>query len=57
MLRYALLTLLVLAFPAAAQTAVDGDTIKLNGTTYRLSGIDAAEAAGMKWVFVPRTLR
>jgi endonuclease YncB( thermonuclease family) len=29
--------------PAAAQTAVDGDTIKLNGTTWRLWGIDAPE--------------
>ena len=29
--------------PAAAQTVVDGDTIKLNGTTYRIWGIDAAE--------------
>jgi len=27
----------------AAQTVVDGDTIKLDGTTYRLWGIDAAE--------------
>jgi hypothetical protein len=25
------------------QTVVDGDTIKLNGTTYRIWGIDAAE--------------
>ncbi len=38
------LAFLMLALPAAAQTAVDGDTIKLNGTTYRLWGIDAAEA-------------
>jgi endonuclease YncB( thermonuclease family) len=29
---------------AAAQTVVDGDTIKLNGTTYRLWGIDAPES-------------
>lgn len=28
---------------AAAQTVTDGDTIKLNGTTYRLWGIDAPE--------------
>ena len=28
---------------ALAQTAVDGDTIKLDGTTYRLWGIDAPE--------------
>lgn len=34
---------LLATFEAGAQTAVDGDTIKLNGTTYRLSGIDAAE--------------
>lgn len=36
---------LKLAFPAAAQVATtDGDTIKLNGTTYRLHGIDAPES-------------
>lgn len=34
---------LILALPAAAQTVIDGDTIKLKGTTYRLYGIDAAE--------------
>jgi endonuclease YncB( thermonuclease family) len=28
----------------AEQTVTDGDTIKLNGTTYRLWGIDAPEA-------------
>lgn len=33
----------VLALPAAGQTVIDGDTIKLKGTTYRLYGIDAAE--------------
>jgi endonuclease YncB( thermonuclease family) len=32
-----------LAAPAVAQTAVDGDTIKLNGITWRLWGIDAPE--------------
>lgn len=32
-----------LALPAAAQTIIDGDTIRLKGTTYRLYGIDAAE--------------
>jgi endonuclease YncB( thermonuclease family) len=37
--------LLLLAVPAAAQTAVDGDTIKLNGTLYELRGIDAPEMA------------
>ena len=31
------------ALPATAQTVTDGDTIKLNGTTYRLWGIDAPE--------------
>jgi endonuclease YncB( thermonuclease family) len=29
---------------AGAQTVVDGDTFKLNGTTYRVWGIDAPEA-------------
>jgi endonuclease YncB( thermonuclease family) len=43
MIRLALL-LLMLALPARAQVAViDGDTIKLNGLTYRLWGIDAPE--------------
>lgn len=32
-----------LVSPVAAQTVTDGDTIKLNGTTYRLWGIDAPE--------------
>ncbi|MFI5002561.1 MAG: thermonuclease family protein [Reyranellales bacterium] len=32
------------ALPAAAQTVIDGDTLKLNGTTFRLWGIDAPEA-------------
>lgn len=31
------------AASAATQTVTDGDTIKLNGTTYRLWGIDAPE--------------
>jgi endonuclease YncB( thermonuclease family) len=35
---------LLTAFPAVAQTIVDGDTLKLNGTTYRLWGIDAPES-------------
>lgn len=35
---------LSLAIPATAQTVTDGDTIKLNGTTFRLWGIDAPEA-------------
>lgn len=30
--------------PAVAQTVTDGDTIKLDGTTYRLWGIDAPES-------------
>lgn len=34
---------IALVFSAAAQTTVDGDTIKLNGATYRLWGIDAPE--------------
>jgi endonuclease YncB( thermonuclease family) len=37
------LLLALLAVPAAAQTVVDGDTIKLEGTTIRIWGIDAAE--------------
>src|SRR5712664_891369 len=32
------------AMPVAAQSVVDGDTIKLGGTTYRLWGIDAPES-------------
>ena len=39
----ALLTL-ALAPPAASQSVTDGDTLKLNGTTYRLWGIDAPES-------------
>jgi endonuclease YncB( thermonuclease family) len=35
---------LLLGAPAFAQTVTDGDTIKLNGTTWRLWGIDAPEA-------------
>lgn len=38
-----LMIMSLLALPAAAQTVTDGDTIKLNGTTYRLWGIDAPE--------------
>ena len=44
MFRYLFLIFLMLSLPAVAQTTVDGDTIKLNGTTYRLWGIDAAES-------------
>ena len=32
------------AFPAGAQSISDGDTLKQNGVTYRLWGIDAPEA-------------
>jgi endonuclease YncB( thermonuclease family) len=35
--------LMLLALPAQAQTVVDGDTLKLNGKTFRLHGIDAPE--------------
>jgi hypothetical protein len=34
---------LAVAAPALGQTVVDGDTNKLNGTTYRIWSIDAAE--------------
>lgn len=37
------LVLLLISGAALAQTVTDGDTIKLDGTTYRLWGIDAAE--------------
>ncbi len=36
-------TLLLCAGQAAAQTVTDGDTIKMDGTTYWLRGIDAPE--------------
>lgn len=36
-------TAVLLAASAAAQAVTDGDTIRLNGTTYRLWGIDAPE--------------
>lgn len=39
----AVLLALSIPTPARAQTATDGDTIRLNGTTYRLWGIDAPE--------------
>jgi endonuclease YncB( thermonuclease family) len=35
--------LAALALPAVAQNIVDGDTIKMDGTPYRLWGIDAPE--------------
>jgi len=31
--------------PAAAQTATDGDSLRINGQAYRLQGIDAPELA------------
>lgn len=40
----ALLAFLVLAGPVRGQSIVDGDTLKLNGTTFRLWGIDAPES-------------
>ena len=45
MLRFALLALLVLApAPAMAEVrVVDGDTLELDGTIFRLNGIDAPE--------------
>lgn len=41
--RACAISALFLSVPAAAQTITDGDTLKLNGTTYRLFGIDAPE--------------
>ena len=43
MRKFVRLAALLAAFPATAQTVVDGDTIKLDGATYRLWGIDAPE--------------
>jgi endonuclease YncB( thermonuclease family) len=40
----ALIVLWTAAAPVAAQTVTDGDTLKLNGTTYRLLGIDAPKS-------------
>lgn len=39
----AFLGLLLVSCAALAQTITDGDTLKLNGVTYRLWGIDAPE--------------
>jgi endonuclease YncB( thermonuclease family) len=39
----ALVLLTSVTLPAGAQTVTDGDTIKLDGTTWRLWGIDAPE--------------
>jgi hypothetical protein len=36
----------LIAMPAAAQRVIDGDTIDLNGTRWRLWGIDARSALG-----------
>jgi len=38
-----LLSLCAGAPPVVAQTITDGDTLKLNGVTYRLWGVDAPE--------------
>src|SRR4051812_6032193 len=43
-IRRAVVLATVFAFPAVGQTVTDGDTIKQNGVTYRLWGIDAPEA-------------
>ena len=43
MLRTIVFALVVASLPGVAQTVTDGDTIKLDGTSYRIWGIDAAE--------------
>lgn len=43
-MKSVLIAMVMAAAPAAAQTAIDGDTIKLDGTTFRLWGIDAMES-------------
>ena len=46
LLRPAVLTLvLAMASPLAAQRAIDGDSLELNGRTFRLHGVDAPEPA------------
>jgi endonuclease YncB( thermonuclease family) len=40
----AMLAALALAAPAAAQSVVDGDTIRIGAATFRLWGIDAPES-------------
>jgi endonuclease YncB( thermonuclease family) len=42
-LIFAVIVIFLVGSPAAAQVITDGDTIILNGTTYRLWGIDAPE--------------
>lgn len=42
-LQLSFLVVVLFASVAGAQTVTDGDTIKLNGTSYRLWGIDAPE--------------
>jgi endonuclease YncB( thermonuclease family) len=37
------LAALVVAVPAKAQSAIDGDTIRIGASTFRLWGIDAPE--------------
>jgi endonuclease YncB( thermonuclease family) len=44
MMKPAAFAVILSAGPALGQTVTDGDTIKLDGTTYRIWGIDAAEA-------------
>jgi endonuclease YncB( thermonuclease family) len=40
----------ILAGAADAQTATDGDTIKFNGTTWRLWGIHAPRLVNRAWM-------
>jgi len=59
---WALAAVVLLALPAAAESvrAIDGDTIKLNGATYRLWGIDAPEtrqACADGWAAGPEAQR
>src|SRR4051812_14248441 len=42
--QLAAFAVILFAGSALGQTVTDGDTIKLNGTTYRIWGIDAAES-------------
>ena len=47
-------TALVLGVPATGQTLVDGDTIDLKGTIFRLHGIDAPELRQV-WAMAARS--